>query len=883
MATAVGGYPPPTLAERPPRHPLLEKGTFEQLHRNEVVETRPHVLHFGGFQIHKEHTHILKVLNISPASLRFSIIAPTTKYFSISYDKKGLLAPGMSEDITVYFTPHEWRYYYDTVKIFCGEQGENLVVPLHAYPSANEISLPKIVDFGKVAIGTSKTKRIPLSCKIPIKFEYEITVLQGHPDFEITPLLGVIPPHEATEVIVTFAPTRHRTAHAELEFNIAQFDFDPVTVSLVGSCAPDLVRDDIVNMAQSEQEQAKAQSRKEKMTATASKLKEKKSRPAFEVKHPVHATAPAEKYVDGVKVPTGHGGTQATSFVLSQTAGKMPLKDLNSFIKVQREGLKTLQQEQARKRKEGGSGGGLEEASLAFEEEDKQALELRFEMHYREVEKYDRGKELKSTAAIGEEQPTEEELRHVQDSRRGRHYRILAARMKEDASRVESVLTQGKVTVPQSFRPCNKPSWDEAQNDLSSVKFQVLDRFSRAISKVLMQYRARTRASMLREAIRAAGVYDRDTCRAWVDQETKAAAAGSGESGKPKAKAGGVGQQKRPTTAGSTALGALADEDEIVDVLTLVNIPTDFVLPMTFPTSQAGLIAEERKPMEVQPLGNFEEFKPVKINERLEYKVLDYKQHQVPPAAAYLQPHCDEARLKGALEEHSVRGPRGNAADGAEEPLEMPVSCLFAPGHDAMSLLVPSTECRTYIALPHATECDPEYQLEQTPPLLGPLDTEWLISESIMSIDSPWLSTWRPTRQIDDPFQFLDPIPACFAEAGGSFGSRLGCDVGGERIPFLPVGGFRRDLPSPPEPKAAGADGAEGEVAEEAKPEPPSSESYLEVVRSLATPLSTERWVKEQLREDHLRQTRAADSQAVRKKLAKLNEDLHHRNKVYLG
>ena len=60
----------------------------------------------------------------------------------------------MSEDVTVSFEPHEWqpwpvrhgaaticgssygkcmcgrRYYYDTIKIFCGELSENLIVQI---------------------------------------------------------------------------------------------------------------------------------------------------------------------------------------------------------------------------------------------------------------------------------------------------------------------------------------------------------------------------------------------------------------------------------------------------------------------------------------------------------------------------------------------------------------------------------------------------------------------------------------------------------------------------------------------------------------------------------------------------------------------------------
>ena len=44
-----------------------------------------------------------------------------------------------------------------------------------------DIVLPRIVDFGKLAVGKSKSKTIPLSCKVPIQFEYEITVLEATP------------------------------------------------------------------------------------------------------------------------------------------------------------------------------------------------------------------------------------------------------------------------------------------------------------------------------------------------------------------------------------------------------------------------------------------------------------------------------------------------------------------------------------------------------------------------------------------------------------------------------------------------------------------------------------------------------------------------------
>lgn len=38
-------------------------------------------------------------------------------------EKRGTLAPGMSEEITVEFTPQQWRYYYDCVRIHCEVRG----------------------------------------------------------------------------------------------------------------------------------------------------------------------------------------------------------------------------------------------------------------------------------------------------------------------------------------------------------------------------------------------------------------------------------------------------------------------------------------------------------------------------------------------------------------------------------------------------------------------------------------------------------------------------------------------------------------------------------------------------------------------------------------
>lgn len=52
--------------------------------------------------------------------------------FKMRCSKKGLVAPGSSEVITVDFHPREHRYHYDCLRLHT--DSENLLVPLHGYP-----------------------------------------------------------------------------------------------------------------------------------------------------------------------------------------------------------------------------------------------------------------------------------------------------------------------------------------------------------------------------------------------------------------------------------------------------------------------------------------------------------------------------------------------------------------------------------------------------------------------------------------------------------------------------------------------------------------------------------------------------------------------------
>ena len=103
---------------------------------NASFSVTPPVMHFGGYEVNRVHKQRFVVTNLTNASKRLHVVVPTTPHFKCTFEKRGLMAPGMSEVITVEFCPTEVRYYYDCVRIH--NEDENLLVPVHAYPVMNE-------------------------------------------------------------------------------------------------------------------------------------------------------------------------------------------------------------------------------------------------------------------------------------------------------------------------------------------------------------------------------------------------------------------------------------------------------------------------------------------------------------------------------------------------------------------------------------------------------------------------------------------------------------------------------------------------------------------------------------------------------------------------
>ena len=61
---------------------------YSKIGQNDVVQARPSVVHFAGFEVNKTHTQKLFLINVATEVHRMDVIPPQTKYFYIKYTKQ---------------------------------------------------------------------------------------------------------------------------------------------------------------------------------------------------------------------------------------------------------------------------------------------------------------------------------------------------------------------------------------------------------------------------------------------------------------------------------------------------------------------------------------------------------------------------------------------------------------------------------------------------------------------------------------------------------------------------------------------------------------------------------------------------------------------------
>lgn len=73
------------------------------------MRVQPGMVHFGGFTIGKQAEMDVRVTNTAAIARRLTVGETSTRIFRLRNQPRGPLAPGMSELITVVFTPEEYK------------------------------------------------------------------------------------------------------------------------------------------------------------------------------------------------------------------------------------------------------------------------------------------------------------------------------------------------------------------------------------------------------------------------------------------------------------------------------------------------------------------------------------------------------------------------------------------------------------------------------------------------------------------------------------------------------------------------------------------------------------------------------------------------------
>jgi hypothetical protein len=539
----------PLVEERPLQvpNPLVDGRKFVKQGRSASFSVEPEVLHFGGFTPGRTHTCTLRIKNISTRSQRVRILEPTTSFFALRMSKLGLVAPGMCEEVSIEFTPDDLRYYYDCVRLH--SDGENLVVPCHGYPVMNDVqTLPRQIDFGGCPINETRVRTVQIPCKTPVNFEFECTVVEPHPEITLSTLAGTVPALGSAALELLYRPTSFRTATMKFVFRLSQLAFEPITVTVRGNCLPGMLTEAAMSSARPMQVAGTEQ-------LGLSQTRESFGRPAGQatgsigggssnyfsadqaetgtnfggggggrqdlvsVHHAtqqrlersqrlsdaggaghggsgVLATKPPnfrpptpDQTVEGIRFPPNVLTHAAVANVLTQEAGKLKIRDLKKAI-------------DEAKQKADADAARLEQATQEIgdeppEEMGRQLVETIFERKYREVEDFERSKEIKWFVSVGDANMTPEEIEEAMQAQQARETRIRERREQADRQRKRTELCDERVVFPHGVLPDGNPIWPERTGEEKVRRFG-MERFVDAVRVVVIRGRVDVRLAKLR-------------------------------------------------------------------------------------------------------------------------------------------------------------------------------------------------------------------------------------------------------------------------------------------------------------------------------------------------------------------------------------------------
>ncbi|XP_075263907.1 cilia- and flagella-associated protein 221-like isoform X2 [Convolutriloba macropyga] len=474
-----------------PPNALTERKFFSKLGQSYVVKAEPKSVHFAGFNVGETIVKELRLTNVSAKVQRWHIIPPSTPHFKVSFQKPERCVPGLFMDMKVIFTPDEWRYYSDSVRIHCQNE-ENITIPLHAYPVMSGTEpLPESLILPVTPIGETTEYKIPLTCTAPIDFEFHIKVVSPHEAFSVTPLEGLVPANGTTEVSITFAPKEFSTALMRLELLISQFGFSPLFCTLVGHAVPGHLRylvesKFLANQAQVEEEEELPMNYEmsdrlmdlESSRAVSRMPRKKKHFKDSKNQDANLLSKSLEVEFSGHRFPLNLNNVHAVNYVLTQQQGKLKIKDLKHAL------------EQMRKRGRG----------------TKQMKEAVFESAVRQVVLEERANNLRWQNQLGSQPMTQKAKNIVLEDRKQSLVIYHNETRLEPIPEEEYEREKTKLLTRRTYRlatdvPPEQALFDHYKTNLFAKRHFAKERFKMVVRKAMIQYRCNKRVVRTRQLI----------------------------------------------------------------------------------------------------------------------------------------------------------------------------------------------------------------------------------------------------------------------------------------------------------------------------------------------------------------------------------------------
>lgn len=238
---------------------LSENGISKQK-QYRIFRPVPQSLELGFHVLNTPVRGVVKLMNVSHKAQRLRISSKNSVHWTVGYNKKGMIAAGMSEEVVIVFTPHEFRKYESSFKVMT--ESERFDVHMCALPKSldsvrsntlpngvqrptkggnrfRSIAIfPKRIDFGECPMNEAIEKRVKLDPGVPTPVQFSINILERNPDFFVSPLEGEIPANEHAEITITYHAQRMSTTFTEIEISLTHEGArSPMRCIVVGTSA----------------------------------------------------------------------------------------------------------------------------------------------------------------------------------------------------------------------------------------------------------------------------------------------------------------------------------------------------------------------------------------------------------------------------------------------------------------------------------------------------------------------------------------------------------------------------------------------------------------------------------------------------------------------